>query len=571
MKKFIKILIVSFLFLGLICALNEVNAQGIDGTTIVLNPGHGGEWTGCANGAKNIVEKDITLKIARNIKTELDKYYDVKVILTHDGVNFPNNDAGDLAARAMIARNNGAELYVSLHIDDCNDTSVQGASVYTTSRTELPKYRDGMRTLAGKILRNLNNLGISTSPLGIVSNRLCNDHEPKFQYYDGSQADYYGDIRYCMKGDTDGLGQNFSDGSGVPAVLVEHCYINNAHDAEFLDSDEDLQKIAKADADAIIEYLGLKLKGTVIDTLKIDKDSANLIVGTSQKINVTEIGPLTVADKTVTWKSNNPSVATVDNNGNITAVAEGSTTIIVTSNDNKNISKIVNVKVEKEEVKITDNTVYTLAGREKQLSYKVTPSWIQNKNISWNSSNPSVATIDSTGKITAVGEGKTTITLTWTDKNLSDNIEINVIKLADGTNYEVKNYTEKDNKISKIGPNVTIENFLKNIQVTDNLKVTVTTINENQTLVGTGTKVTISEKEHGIVLEEYECIVYGDINGDGNITPADYVKIKNHIMKVSNLKDVYYEAADVNRDNNITPADYVKVKNHIMKVSTIEK
>ena len=571
MKKYIKIFILCFIFISIVFTATISNASGIDGTTIVINPGHGGEWTGCANGAKNIVEKDVTLKIANYLKTELEKYYDVKVILTHDGVNFPKNDAGDLAARAMVARNNKAELYVSLHIDDCNDKSVQGASVYTTSRTELPKYKQGMRDLAGKILTNLNSLGIKTSPLGIVSDRLCNDHEPKFQYYDGSQADYYGDIRYCMKGDTDGLGPNFSDGSGVPAVLIEHCYMNNAHDAEFLDSNEDLQKLAKADANAIIDYLGLKLKGTVIDTLKIDKDSANLIVGNSQKINIIEIGPSTVANKSVTWKSSNTSIATVDNNGNITAVTEGNATITVTSDDNKNISKTVAVKVEKEEVKITDNTVYTLAGREKQLSYKITPSWIQNKNITWKSSNPSIATVDNTGKIKAIAEGKTTITLTWTDKSLSDSIEINVIKLADGTNYEVKNYTEKDNKISKIGPNITIENFLKNIQVTDNLKVTVTPANENQTLIGTGTKATISEKEHGIVLEEYECIVYGDINGDGNITPADYVKIKNHIMNVNKLQNVYKTAADVSRDGNITPADYVRVKNHIMKVSEIEK
>ena len=160
--------------------------------------GHGGSWTGCANGKYGLVEKDLTLKIANYLKEQLDKYYDVKVILTHDGVNFPGNDAGDLGLRAMIARENNADLYVSLHINDNKDTSMNGANVYVTSRTELPKYKAGMTNLGNKILNNLSKLGIKNN--GVINNMLCNDKEPKYQYYDGSQADYYGDIRHSMKG-----------------------------------------------------------------------------------------------------------------------------------------------------------------------------------------------------------------------------------------------------------------------------------------------------------------------------------------------------------------------------------
>lgn len=68
---------------------------------------------------------------------------------------------------------------------------------------------------------------------------------------------------------------------------------------------------------------------------------------------------------------------------------------------------------------------------------------------------------------------------------------------------------------------------------------------------------------------EYTIVKLGDINGDGKITPADYVKIKNNIMGTNTLGDLYKKAADVNGDENITPADYVKVKNHIMNGSNI--
>ena len=69
----------------------------------------------------------------------------------------------------------------------------------------------------------------------------------------------------------------------------------------------------------------------------------------------------------------------------------------------------------------------------------------------------------------------------------------------------------------------------------------------------------------GLVVENYIIIVKGDVNGDGVITPLDYVKIKNHIMGTDTItKEYLYLAADYNDDSIISPLDYVKVKNYIM-------
>jgi len=84
----------------------------------------------------------------------------------------------------------------------------------------------------------------------------------------------------------------------------------------------------------------------------------------------------------------------------------------------------------------------------------------------------------------------------------------------------------------------------------------------NSAVTGTGVTVTVGETT-------YELVILGDVSGDGNITPADYVKIKNNIMGSNVLEGSYKLSADVNGDGNITPADYVKVKNHIMNVSRI--
>lgn len=56
----------------------------------------------------------------------------------------------------------------------------------------------------------------------------------------------------------------------------------------------------------------------------------------------------------------------------------------------------------------------------------------------------------------------------------------------------------------------------------------------------------------------------GDVNGDGRITPADYVKVKNYIMETSTLTGEALEAADMNGDGQVTAADYVRIKNIIM-------
>lgn len=468
----------------------------------------------------------------------------------------------------MVARNNNADLYVSLHINDNKDKSEQGANVFVTSRTELPKYKEGMTILGNKILKNLNRLGIEND--GVINNMLCNDHEPKYQYYDGSQADYYADIRHAMKGDTlDGLGDDFRDGSGIPTVLIEHCYINNNHDVQFLDSEEDLKKLAKADGDAIVDYLKLRLPKDVISTITIDKENINLIQGEKEKVTAT-VGPNTAQNKQIKWTSSNEKIAKVDINGNIEAIGTGIAKITATSLDNPNINKTIIVNVEKEEIKFEKETENILVGKTKTLDVKISPSWIENKNIVWESTNKDIVEVTNEGKIVAKKEGIATIKATWKDKNLSDEIKINVIKLAEDAKVEIKKYKMKNNKISYIGPKVKISDFLSNIYLSSNLEASIELVNKKQEYVGTNTKVIIKEKEHQIVIEEYDCLIYGDINGDGKISALDYTLIKNHIMDVQKITDSNMElTADVNGDNKISALDYTLIKNDIMDVKKI--
>ncbi len=85
--------------------------------------------------------------------------------------------------------------------------------------------------------------------------------------------------------------------------------------------------------------------------------------------------------------------------------------------------------------------------------------------------------------------------------------------------------------------------------------------NQSKTF-GTGAKITFEGKTYALV-------ILGDVSGDGKITPADYVTVKNKIMGVTSMNTIKQKSADVNRDGKISPADYVSIKNHIMNAKKI--
>lgn len=89
---------------------------------------------------------------------------------------------------------------------------------------------------------------------------------------------------------------------------------------------------------------------------------------------------------------------------------------------------------------------------------------------------------------------------------------------------------------------------------------------KNSGMLSTGDKVTIKV---GNDEKKYEIVIYGDINGDGKITPSDYAKAKNVFLKKATLSDSYLEAADVDKNGKITPSDYAKIKNAFLGKSTL--
>ena len=157
--------------------------------------------------------------------------------------------------------------------------------------------------------------------------------------------------------------------------------------------------------------------------------------GEQVALNATVL-PETASDSSVTWSSSNDSIATVNNNGLVTAVSHGNATITAKSNENPSITAKCEITVKEEvptiptiTVTVTPDTKSLKVGETAQLTATVTatPNTDVNKGINWTSSEPDIVLVSSTGEITALKEGVSTITATSIiDKEKYDSCQVTV-------------------------------------------------------------------------------------------------------------------------------------------------
>ena len=157
-----------------------------------------------------------------------------------------------------------------------------------------------------------------------------------------------------------------------------------------------------------------------------------LEAGTKKKLEI-EYYPEDATVENVVWTSSDTSVATVSQDGVVTPLRAGNTIITVKIGD---ASATCNVTVSLPEVLVTsmtlDQSSITLEeGKTTELTAAVYPDNAVNKNVTFTSSNPSVATVDENGKVTAVSEGSATIKVSAVDgSGVTASCKITVSKKA---------------------------------------------------------------------------------------------------------------------------------------------
>ncbi len=153
-----------------------------------------------------------------------------------------------------------------------------------------------------------------------------------------------------------------------------------------------------------------------ITEVSLSESAVGIIEGNTHKLTATVLPENTTDSKSVSWSSNNEAVATVSEDGTITAKSAGTAVITATSTNGKTAG--CTVTVSKKEIPIVDvalnRTSATITeGDILNLTATVLPeNTTESKNIGWSSSNNDIATVDSTGKVTAKQAGTVVITAT---------------------------------------------------------------------------------------------------------------------------------------------------------------
>lgn len=156
----------------------------------------------------------------------------------------------------------------------------------------------------------------------------------------------------------------------------------------------------------------LTIKAVPVTGVTLDKTELSLPVGETGTLTAT-VQPDTATDKTVTWASDDQTVATVDQSGTVTAVAPGTATVTATTADGGHTARCV-VTVTRPVTGVTlDKTELSLfTGNTETLTAAVQPADATNRDVTWSSSDDTVATVDKNGIVSAVGAGEATITVT---------------------------------------------------------------------------------------------------------------------------------------------------------------
>ncbi len=148
--------------------------------------------------------------------------------------------------------------------------------------------------------------------------------------------------------------------------------------------------------------------------VSLDKTSLKLLEGESGKLTAT-VYPLNSTQKTLTWVSDHPDVASVDNEGNVTARKAGAATVTVKVAENVTAVCKVTVISRVTGISLSETTVELKPGETRRLTATVLPQNASNAEVTWYSDKESVAKVSQSGLVSAVSTGEATIHVVTSD------------------------------------------------------------------------------------------------------------------------------------------------------------
>ena len=386
----------------------------------------------------------------------------------------------------------------------------------TLSDDAAGKYELSTTTLKGHIAYELTSVALNSATLNLVAGadgrQLVATTTPDNALLDNLTFTYKSDNETVATVDKNGLVTPLKAGTATITVTAKADVTVNGMAA--------FSKTAQAECKVTVTDNSIPATN-----IELDASSKTMTVGEKAKLTAT-VKPDDSTDK-VTWKSKNDKIVSVDENGNITALAVGETEVIATAGNVSAVCKVTVEGVKVSKVELNKTSVSLKAGETEQLTATVSPDNATDKTVTWTSSKPTVAAVDENGKITAVAPGTATITATAGDKSATCTVtvakEAQIIK-------DPKKYPGVPKNYAKVDPVVTTTN-------SDGTKdmLVMFSISDSDVKNFRGARVTFKRADgktfsHSLILGKYYTDVTYVKDGDnynGNSQNYIVIRLKN--------------------------------------------
>lgn len=177
-------------------------------------------------------------------------------------------------------------------------------------------------------------------------------------------------------------------------------------------------KVGNATITASAGFKSAECKVTVyipVSSIELSKTKLYLNIGESETL-VATIKPDDATDKSIVWTSSDDTIATVDDNGKVTAIKEGKATIKAKAGE-KEAECSVSVGIAVTGIKLDNTSLEIRVDDTATLTATVSPDNATDKTVTWTSSDATVASVDESGTVKAIKVGTATITATAGEKS----------------------------------------------------------------------------------------------------------------------------------------------------------
>lgn len=311
-----------------------------------------------------------------------------------------------------------------------------------------------------------------------------------------------------------------------------------------------------------------------IEQIHVSIDNTTIYKGETKKLTV-EILPIEAANNEVEYRSSNSNIVRVDSSGNIMGIRSGTATITVKAKQN-NVSDQIQIQVYSPVTDISLNTdnVMLQVGESFTITPIILPDDASNTKVDYYSENENIVEVDADGKMTAIKEGNTKVTVTAEDGDISKRVSVTVVPKIDAENLsfdtsltvtanEITGWNIQEMSVQQIKEKITT---IYDIEVYNSKGML---LQENE-LAGTGS--TIRLLKNGQIIMEYHIILYGDVNGDGKINSVDLLVLQRHILEIEKLSGIFLKAGNIRKDGkNPSSLDCLLIQRHILEIQMIEQ